>query len=350
MTDQTNRSKKYRPLRGFTLVELLVVIAIIGVLVALLLPAIQAAREAARRTQCTNNMKQLGLAMLNYESGQGVLPSGSEGTFRAPDPVTNADFFTSVQAILLPYMEQGQILALLDRTKDAFEPENFEAGSHQPSVFLCTSETNHRDSLGTDLGWTNYHANAGSWVRLNGRWDGVFGTDKIAYGPGGSPPPEYPALGRLPLKRITDGLSNTAAFAEMANGFGFDVGASENPLSDCKDSSGSVPVTTAREARDAFLAQDWNAASFPLGGQWRFRGYPFTEGTMWRTWYNHLLPPNSSCWRPNEWWDIVSPPSSYHPGTVNVVMCDGSVQAVNDGIDPDAWTAMGTRDGEEVQQ
>jgi prepilin-type processing-associated H-X9-DG protein len=89
---------------------------------------------------------------------------------------------------------------------------------------------------------------------------------------------------------------------------------------------------------------DWQAANIPWSGAWRWRGYPFTEGTIWRTWYNHLLTPNSKCWRPGEWWDLVSPPSSYHTGTVNVVMCDGSVQGITEGIDPDVWLAMGTRD------
>jgi len=316
--------------RGFTLVELLVVIAIIGVLVALLLPAVQAAREAARRTQCINNLKQIGLALQNYESANGVLPGGSLGTIGVGN-----DSYASVHTLLLPYIEKSQILDLYVKSKGPFAPENFAAGRNQPGEFLCPSESNHRDSLGTDLGWTNYHANSGSWVRLRKEWDGVFGPDESVKG--------YPALGPLPFKKITDGLSNTAAFAEMANGFGPDTSASPNPLADCKDGR-RVREVTATAARDAFLAMDWQAARIPWSGSWRWRGYPFTEGTIWRTWYNHLMTPNAHCWRPGEWWDLVTPPSSYHTGTVNVVMCDGSVQGINDGIDPDVWLAMGTRD------
>ncbi len=317
--------------RGFTLVELLVVIAIIGVLVALLLPAVQAAREAARRTQCINNLKQFGLSMQNYESAHKLIPGGSEGT------IGGDKGYTSVHTLMLPFFEQGQILALYDRDKGPFAQENYEAGRQQPSVFLCPSEMNHRDSLGTDLGWTNYHANSGSWVRLNREWDGVFGPDEEVKG--------YAALGPLPFRKITDGLSNTVAFAEMSNGFGPDESASANPLADCKEARGRIRTTDATVARDALLAMDWQAARIPWSGSWRWRGYPFTEGTIWRTWYNHLMTPNSNCWRPGEWWDLVSPPSSYHTGTVNVVMCDGSVQGINDGIDPDVWLAMGTRDG-----
>jgi prepilin-type processing-associated H-X9-DG protein len=66
---------------------------------------------------------------------------------------------------------------------------------------------------------------------------------------------------------------------------------------------------------------------------------------MWLTWYNHLMPPNSVCWRPDSWWKMVSPASSYHPGIVNVAMVDGSVQSIADDIDADIWTDFGTRNG-----
>ncbi|MCA9229365.1 MAG: DUF1559 domain-containing protein [Planctomycetales bacterium] len=322
---------------AFTLVELLVVIAIIGVLVALLLPAIQAAREAARRTQCVNNLKQLGLALHNYESAKKVFPGGSTGTIGGV-----GENYTSPHTLLLPYVEQSQILDLFDPKAGPFDPENFAAGSKQPQMLLCPTDQNDRETVGTQLGWTNYHANSGSWVRINDEWDGVFGPDQEVKGL----MTKYPALPALPLSRITNGLSNTAAFAEMANGYGPDVRAPASPTADCFEFTGRPPRSgTVEQFRNLFLARDWATARIPWSGEWRWRGYPWSEGTIWRTWYNHLLPPNSICWRPGSWWDLVSPPSSYHPGIVNVVLCDGSVQVVNDGIDPDVWVSMGTREG-----
>ena len=67
---------------------------------------------------------------------------------------------------------------------------------------------------------------------------------------------------------------------------------------------------------------------------------------MWRTWYNHVLTPGELCWKIGDWWNLVSPPSSYHAGTINLVLCDGSVQSINDDIDETVWVNMGTRDGE----
>jgi prepilin-type processing-associated H-X9-DG protein len=96
------------------------------------------------------------------------------------------------------------------------------------------------------------------------------------------------------------------------------------------------------------LARDWKEATI-APDNWRWRGYPWTEGSPWRNWYNHLLPPNSPCWRLNASWDrIVSPPSSYHPGGINLVLLDGSVRFVSETIDWEVWRAAGTREGDET--
>ena len=118
---------------------------------------------------------------------------------------------------------------------------------------------------------------------------------------------------------------------------------------DCFESS--LPAGPVLAARTAFQGMDWRTMTIPWTGTWRWRGYPWTEGTPWRNWYNHLLPPNSACFVPGgDFWKVVSPPSSYHPGGVQVVMGDGSVKFIAQTINADIWTAAGTRQGNEPLQ
>lgn len=311
--------------RGFTLVELLVVIAIIAMLVTLLLPAVQAAREAARRTQCINNLKQLGIALQSYESAFGVFPSGSP----------EAAGYLSPQAQILPQIEESAVGALLDIKKGPFEEPNYTVAASQPSIFLCPTDGEPPRS---DMGWTNYHGNCGTWVHITG-WDGVFGPNYDAGGDDMKP---------LRMARLTDGTSKTAAFSEVLNGFGDNPGLAPDRLTDCFE-SGSPGSKNAlpMEAREMFMAKDWQSSKIPWGGSWRWRGYPWSEGTVWRGWYNHLLTPNQPCWQPGDWWRLVTPATSSHPGIVNTAMCDGSVRPVVDDVDPLVWQATGTRSGEE---
>ena len=315
---------------GFTLVELLVVIAIIGILIALLLPAVQAAREAARRMQCSNNLKQLALAVNNFESARGHLPPGNHGVYDQ-----GANWYFSTQSLLLPYMEQAGTYGSFDLDKNMWDSPNIELAETQPYFLICPSDT--FEGRNERYGWTNYHGNCGSWVNING-WDGFVGP---SFDRAGFPPP-----GLLKVSDISDGMSHTAAFAEVVNG----TGSSKGPPTrfDCY-SFGSNPSGTTAQTRETFMSKSWSGRSLiPFGdAYWRWRGYPFTEGSPWRNWYNHLLPPNAACWQTGDWWDIVMPATSYHPGIVMVGMCDGSVSAFNDEIDHDVWTAVGTRAGGE---
>lgn len=309
---------------GFTLVELLVVIAIIGVLVGLLLPAVQAAREAARRMSCSNNLKQIGLALHNFESTYKEIPAGTR----------DATGYLSPHAVLANYMELNNVYDRMDLTVGPFTQPNYDAARSQPEFLICPSDPFPGQTH--DMGWTNYHANAGSWVYVNG-WDGVFGP---AQDVGGGK-----ALEPLTFGAITDGLSQTVGFAEVVNGVG---GTGGQPTQfDCFE-FGDPPSNDLVTARNALLSRDWTTASIPWGGSWRWRGYPWIEGTVWRTWYNHILPPNSACWRTADWWKLVSPASSYHPGGVQVVLCDGSVRFTSESVNANVWTSMGTRSGNEA--
>jgi prepilin-type N-terminal cleavage/methylation domain-containing protein/prepilin-type processing-associated H-X9-DG protein len=124
--------------RGFTLIELLVVIAIIGVLIALLLPAVQAAREAARRAQCVNNLKQIGLALHNFESAQGAFPRSGEHPVTWTDGNTyKTQDYQSAFTLLLPYMEQQQVFSAYNIDLRYNLPENFTAASSALGSFIC---------------------------------------------------------------------------------------------------------------------------------------------------------------------------------------------------------------------
>jgi prepilin-type processing-associated H-X9-DG protein len=216
-----------------------------------------------------------------------------------------------------------------------------EAGSTvRPKVFECPSEVNKFLTLAgvpQVYGFTNYHTNWGTWVRFQNRWDGVFRANHATYS-------GVPRMDATRLAEITDGTSNTLAFAEVANGHGTSPNPKRDPRRDCFE-FGAQTNLNVQQARAAFLAGNWQTVGYAGGWNppWGFRGYPWREGSVWRNGFNTLLPPNKACWRPNnEWWQLVTPASSYHPGGVNACLCDGSVRFVSDTINADAWTAAGS--------
>jgi prepilin-type N-terminal cleavage/methylation domain-containing protein/prepilin-type processing-associated H-X9-DG protein len=335
--------------RAFTLIELLVVIAIIAILIGLLLPAVQKVREAAARVKCQNNLKQIALATANYEGSKGMLPGGA---YSGPG-------YFGPQVQILPFVEQAAMYQQFnlnygpyDTTHpDAKGVTNYSAALQRPDIYICPSEINLNPPTTTDpMGWGNYHANSGTWVSTAKAWDGVFG-DATAETANTGTTITIPVLKPLHFSDITDGTSNTAMYAEVCNGPTPRLNA-PNSRVDCYE-GGTVTTSSPQAARTALLAKNWQTASliaWDSGGSWRYRGYPWTEGSIFKGWYNHLLPPNKPCWRANsDWWQLVSPPSSYHTNGVNICMCDGSVRFLADDVNPDVWLAAGTRAGGEPQ-
>ncbi len=224
------------PRKGFTLVELLVVIAIIGILIALLLPAVQAAREAARRSQCQNNLKQISLAVLNWESAKKVLPSS-----KRPSGTTTAPRIAGI-TLLLPYFEESALLQKFDLSQNWSKAVNTPVVSTPIPTLLCPSDAADSNRLDADqqiTPWTgsaactDYSPTIGVDYRLgpsSSSWAGSGGSS--VSGTAGLVDPETisidpnnanaPNSGMLPknadkrLKDVTDGLSKTIMYTESA--------------------------------------------------------------------------------------------------------------------------------------
>src|SRR5262249_12666766 len=147
-------------------------------------------------------------------------------------------------------------------------PQNQMAAAQKPKIYLCPSDP--QQGLSTPFGFTNYHANSGTWLYSAAGWDGLFGTE-VAYS-------GIPAQPAVRLTDIVDGTSNTMAFAEVCNG-PYDAGPTRDKRRDCFE-FGSPPSTNPVTAQTAFLAKDWRTAPFAGGWSppWRYRGYPWAEG------------------------------------------------------------------------
>ncbi|GIX04747.1 MAG: prepilin-type N-terminal cleavage/methylation domain-containing protein [Planctomycetaceae bacterium] len=345
---------------GFTLIELLVVIGIIAVLIALLLPAVQQAREAARRTQCRNNLKQIGLALHNYESSHRMLPGlYSYGTANSGN--------YSVQAQLLPYMDQATLHHLIDFSVKMqigccpgdLDPVIVPVASKVLPIFLCPSDSGgptFQVRTGTTGGatgridiyaGTNYHVNQGTAVGT--LYDARLPTDGLVW-----------ANSSVKFAHITDGLSNTAAFSESV--FGRPQQSVPAPTNDferrrtyinvaCIWASNTVPPTTpglANGYQSPNNPADFEAATVPISRGWAGqRGAGWIHGREYWTCYHHYHQPNShvpdmgTCG-----WGIFAARSE-HTGGVHTLLCDGSVRFVSENIDLRLWRALGTRAGGE---
>jgi prepilin-type N-terminal cleavage/methylation domain-containing protein/prepilin-type processing-associated H-X9-DG protein len=316
--------------RAFTLIELLVVIAIIGILIALLLPAVQKVREAANRAKCSNNLKQFGLALHGYHDAMGFFPGARDSYPLAFSP----------HAHLLPFLEQQNLYQIIDFTGEhgattTYKGVNAQAAETPVTFFSCPSDMGFVPGgngavAGVIFGGTNYASCVGTGASSSGVTNGDYVSgDGI-----------FLLTHPIAIKDVTDGTSNTAAFSESVYGNGL---AAQSPL----PPGSADPTVVAIDINGSAMDPDTCAATDTYTGQ---RGDRWINGGYLSTAYNHYLTPNSATL------DCLNTANNYglktarsrHSGGVNLLLCDGSARFVSNSISLDTWRALATRAGGEV--
>ncbi len=322
-----------RTRRGFTLIELLVVVGIIAVLIALLLPAVQMVREAVNRAKCANNLKQLGLALHHYHDVHGSFPPA---VLDGGDPYSL--YRWSAHTRLLPYIEQANLYNSLNLNQPLFlkpslnvDPANVPGVSQVVPVFLCPSDWGtpfvrvpSNPDTGATFGPTNYMACVGSGVNggLRTNADGVIYANSM-----------------VRFADVRDGTSTTALMSESLLGLGGQNALSRTP----------TPQEVPRVYAYTYTDQPVTPEDCAEVQQWQVNANSkWADGQSYCTLYDHFYPPNAAAW------DCVTGVASWraarsrHTGGVNLLLVDGSVRFVYNGVNLDTWHALGSRAGGEV--
>jgi prepilin-type N-terminal cleavage/methylation domain-containing protein/prepilin-type processing-associated H-X9-DG protein len=369
------QSAEKRTGRAFTLVELLVVIAIIGVLVALLLPAVQAAREAARRSQCANNLKQLGLGLHNYHDTYKTFPPMAGGTTNPDTSWDPGSWYSNGERhstffFILPFMEQKPLYDQIQAGRPEGSmgqirpqgPHSLRAYSlYRVKIpgYLCPSDTTaDRGGWDTATAAISYGVNCGdSSIGLDGTWNPSIVGAQLNRGVFGF------RMGTT-MADVRDGTSNTLAFSENTTYSPSAHGKVHGHYVMISAGSFRATPNVCMQARgpNGTLIGSLPPSHHRDGEAWT-SGYPMISG------FTTILPPNApSCANAQgEWQEGIFSPDSYHPGGVNGAMCDGSVRffsetinagnlaapmprMTSNGVSPyGVWGALGTKaSGESV--
>ncbi len=302
--------------RGITLLEFLIALGVVGLLLAIIAPAVLSSRVAAQRMHCSSNLRQLGIAIINYESEYGVYPLGSLHKYQ-----------------LLPFIDQASLYQIpLDRTsRDPYG----KISSVTLDLYLCPNDpspASHKVGTEATVASTNYAACYGTGIQKDG-YNGFF---NLGFRSGGV---RFPG-GFVRAADVVDGLSNTAAMSELLHG-----DQSWNRLRVVWQTPTSL---TASDELDQFAETCEAIPPEPRSYGWRgfplMRGVPWYLGTPGFGMYNHILPPDRpSCQNASSVTYGAYSAASMHTGGVNLLYGDGHVVFISDSIDRNAWREIGSR-------
>jgi len=310
-------------LRGFTLIELLVVIAIIGVLIAVLLPAVQAAREAGRLVHCVNNLKQLGLAMHNFHDANGTFPRGAWNS-----PQQTWTFY------ILPFLEEGPFFNSLNLKATYYDGRNTTVTQATVGVFHCPSDPGQdvtvagipnssapfRKKGNFVVNWGNGNFNQNDSSLPNGVWNGPAGAVSSKRGPFRVNNATNAAT-PFGFQDITDGTSGTMMMSEVIIGL----------------NNGTKPDIRGDIWGTGNHAYSYSAYTSPNS--------KMPDALKIKDFCQSQVQSNPPC-NGND--PSFNAARSYHRGGVNVLYCDGSVKSVKNTVNIDTWRALSTKDGGEV--